>query len=97
RKLMQSIPGLELVEMPGSDRCCGAAGIYQITQREFSTRLLDSKMKDVAAADAEVLVTTNPGCMLQLDMGLRKAGLPGRTYHVVELLDWAYAIAEIKR
>ena len=94
RKLMRSIPGLELVEMSGSDRCCGAAGIYQITQRELSSQILDSKMRDVAATDADILVTANPGCMIQLDLGLRNAGLPGRAYHIVELLDWAYSIAE---
>ncbi|MFQ5872843.1 MAG: (Fe-S)-binding protein [Dehalococcoidia bacterium] len=92
--LLDAIPGLELVEMPGSDRCCGAAGIYQITQRELSSQLLDSKMRDVASTDADLLVTANPGCMIQLDLGLRKAGVPGRSYHMVELLDMAYSIAE---
>ena len=97
RKLMRAIPGMELVEMPGSDRCCGAAGIYNIVQRELSMRLLESKMRDVASVDADILVTANPGCMIQLDQGLRKTGLPGRTYHVVELLDWAYTLAESNR
>lgn len=90
REVMNSIPGLELVEMPNSDRCCGAAGSYQITQREMSSRILGSKMRDIASADADILVTANPGCMIQLDMGLRKEGRPGRSYHVVELLDMAY-------
>ena len=94
RKVMGSIPGLELIEMPGSDRCCGAAGIYNIVQRELSMQLLDSKMRDVASTGAEVLVTANPGCMIQLDQGLRKAGLPGRTFHIVELLDQAYDLAD---
>ena len=94
RALLKAIPGMELVEMPGSDRCCGAAGIYQITQRELSSQLLDSKMRDVASTDADILVTANPGCMIQLDLGLKKAGLPGRTFHIVELLDWAYSISE---
>ncbi len=94
RTVLRSIPGLELVEMPGSDNCCGAAGIYNIVQRELSMQILDSKMQDVASTGAELLVTANPGCMLQLDLGLKKAGLPGRSYHVVELLDQAYALED---
>ena len=80
--------------MPGSDNCCGAAGVYNIVQREMSMQILDSKMKDVASTDADIVVTANPGYMLQLDLGLKKAGLPGRSYHVVELLDQAYALED---
>ncbi|MCH7997505.1 MAG: (Fe-S)-binding protein, partial [Chloroflexi bacterium] len=71
-----------------------AAGVYNIGQRDMSRQILDSKMKDVASTDADIVVTANPGCMLQLDLGLKKAGLPGRSYHVVELLDQAYALEE---
>ncbi len=94
RELMGMIPGLELIEMPGSDRCCGAAGVYQITQREMSYRLLQSKMDDVTSTGADLVVTANPGCMIQLDSGLRERGVPGRSFHVIELLDWAYALAD---
>lgn len=94
RAVMQAVPGLELCEMAGSDRCCGSAGVYNITKQEFSARLLESKMADVADTGAEVVVTANPGCMMQLDVGLRRAGLPGRVAHVVELLDWAYQAAD---
>lgn len=97
RELMAMIPGLELVEMPGSDRCCGAAGVYQITQQEMSSRLLQSKMKDVTSTNADLVVTANPGCMIQLDTGLRESGIPGRSLHVVELLDWAYTLADTNR
>lgn len=94
RTLLRSIPGLELVEMSGSDRCCGAAGVYQMVQREMSSQLLDSKMRDMVLTGADMLVTANPGCMMQLDLGLKRWGLDGRAYHIVELLDWAYAVAE---
>lgn len=90
RAVLKSIPGLELVEMHGPDRCCGSAGVYNITKPELSGRLLQSKMEDVASTGAEVVVTANPGCMLQLSLGLQRAGLPGRVAHVVEVLDWAY-------
>ena len=90
RQVLTSIPGVELCEMPNSDKCCGAAGVYNIVNPELSSQLLDSKMRDVSAAEADVVTTANPGCMLQLDMGLRKQGQTTRSYHVVELLDEAY-------
>ena len=90
RTILESIPGLDLVEMDNADRCCGAAGIYSVTQREFSNRLLDSKMEQVAATGAETIVTANPGCVIQLENGLRRIGMPGRVCHVVDILDEAY-------
>ncbi|MCH8065275.1 MAG: 4Fe-4S dicluster domain-containing protein [Chloroflexi bacterium] len=105
RTLLRSIPGLELVELEGADRCCGSAGIYSFAQREMSLRLLDEKMRDVASAldlrtgrwpdtgNAPVIATANPGCMMQLEAGLRRHRLPGRVVHVVELLDEAYGAA----
>ena len=77
--------------MDNSDRCCGAAGIYSVTQRELSNRLLDGKMEQVAATGADVVATANPGCVIQLETGLRRAGVQGRVCHVVDLLDEAYA------
>ena len=94
RQLLQSIPGLDLVEMDSPDRCCGSAGIYSFAQREMSMQLLDDKMRDVAATQASVIATANPGCMLQIEAGLRRHGLQGRVVHVVELLDEAYQAEE---
>ena len=93
RELLRAIPGLELVELDAPDRCCGSAGIYSFAQREMSLRLLDEKMRDVGATNASVIATANPGCMMQLEAGLRRHGLPGRVVHVVELLDEAYGVA----
>ncbi len=94
RQLLQSIPGLDLVEMDSPDRCCGSAGIYSFAQREMSMRLLDDKMRDIVATQASVIATANPGCMLQLETGLRRDGLDARVVHVVELLDEAYQAAD---
>ena len=91
RQLLRAIPGLELVEMENADRCCGSAGIYNVTHREMSSRLLADKMRAVAATEASVVATANPGCMLQLEAGLRLHGLKGTVAHVVEVLDEAYA------
>ena len=88
------MPGLELVEMEDASRCCGAAGIYTITQREMSGRLLDRKMQGVLAAKADVVATANPGCAIQLEVGLKEAGAPGRVCHVVDILDEAYRAEE---
>ena len=97
REILRAIPGLELVEMEAADRCCGSAGIYSFAQREMSLSLLDDKMRDVAATGAPVIATANPGCMLQLEAGLRRHGLEGRVVHVVELLDEAYRAEEEAR
>ncbi|MBI4498783.1 MAG: 4Fe-4S dicluster domain-containing protein [Chloroflexi bacterium] len=93
RALLRLIPGLELVETPAADRCCGSAGIYNLTQSEMSLRLLESKMADVATSRAAVVVTANPGCQVQLTLGLQRAGLPGRVMHLAEVLDAAYRAA----
>ena len=90
RTLLRSIPGLEFVEMAGSSDCCGAGGSYSITQREFSIRLLDTKMKAVMDTGAEVVATANPGCSIQIDQGVRRLGVPVRVRYVTDLLDEAY-------
>ena len=76
--------------MEDANGCCGAAGIYAITQRRLSRRLLSGKMERVAATGAEVVATANPGCTIQLQTGLEQTGIPGRVAHVVDLLDEAY-------
>jgi Fe-S oxidoreductase len=90
RELLRSIPGLELVEMTAPDRCCGSAGIYNLTQTEMSRRVLDDKMLDVMSTNCDVISTANPGCMLQLDLGVRLNGGSQEVVHVVDLLDRAY-------
>jgi glycolate oxidase iron-sulfur subunit len=90
RELLRSIPGLELTEMATPDRCCGSAGIYNVTQTEMSRLVLEDKMKDVMSTNCDVVCTANPGCMLQLDLGVRLNGGSQEVLHVVELLDRAY-------
>ena len=76
--------------MEEASLCCGGAGGYVIAQGAFARRLLERKMRRVAATGAQLIVTANPGCMLQLQAGLRLFGLPGRVCHLAELLDRAY-------
>jgi len=94
RKLLESIPGLKLVEMEASDRCCGSAGIYNLTHSAMSQQLLKEKMESVSATQAEAIVAPNPGCMLQLGYGARRYGPTVHVYHLMDLLDRAYNEAE---
>ena len=87
RMILRAIPGLRLREMSAPDRCCGSAGIYNIVQRKMSLALLDDKMDDIAQTGATVIATANPGCVMQLEAGVRRAGIDGRVAHVIELLD----------
>jgi glycolate oxidase iron-sulfur subunit len=91
RLLLRAIPGLELREMAAPDRCCGSAGVYNLVQRDMSERLLASKMDDVAGTGATCIATANPGCMMQLESGVRQRGLRAEVVHVIELLDRAMA------
>ncbi len=90
RQLLRAIPGLKFKEMPLSDICCGSAGIYNVLHTDLSMQILEKKMGNVKLARAEVIATANPGCMLQLEAGVRKWGNGERVAHVVELLDEAY-------
>jgi len=90
RKLLRAVPGLKFREMPMSDLCCGSAGIYNVVQNEMAMTVLKSKMDYVNMTGAEVIVTANPGCMLQLQAGARMHGKGQRVAHVVEILDEAY-------
>jgi glycolate oxidase iron-sulfur subunit len=98
RILLQAIPGLEFVEMLDSDKCCGSAGIYNVTHFDMSMQILDHKMENVAATNAEVLATTNPGCHAQLQYGVKRCGLnearpanaPLQVKHLAEILDESY-------
>jgi glycolate oxidase iron-sulfur subunit len=78
--------------MAESSLCCGSAGVYNVTQPALSRRLMERKTSHVLASGADVVVSANPGCMLQLQAGLRAAGAAERVQvrHIVELLDEAY-------
>jgi glycolate oxidase iron-sulfur subunit len=91
RGLLRSIPGLELREMAESSLCCGSAGVYNLTNPNESRQLQQRKLDHAATTRAEVIVTANPGCYIQLQSGLDERGDPTRVKHIVELLDEATA------
>jgi glycolate oxidase iron-sulfur subunit len=90
RKLLQAIPGLTYREMPMADLCCGSAGIYNVVHNQLAMQILEHKMEYVASTGASLIVTANPGCMLQLAAGARLYGTGQRVAHVVQVLDEAY-------
>jgi glycolate oxidase iron-sulfur subunit len=79
--------------MPLADICCGSAGIYNVLHTDLSMQILEKKMGNVKLAQADIIATANPGCMIQLQAGVKKWGREERVVHVVELLDEAYRTA----
>lgn len=92
RRLLAALPGVELVAHANPEACCGAAGIYNLTQRKLSRQILDAKMDSLARANPELIVTGNPGCMMQLRRGIAERGMKTRVQHPIELLDALYRI-----
>jgi glycolate oxidase iron-sulfur subunit len=92
RRLLQDIPGVALVPFKEADWCCGSAGTYNLTQPDMSRRLLDRKLQHIAAVDPDVIATGNPGCLLQLAWGAKRAGLRAEVLHPIALLDRAYRL-----
>jgi glycolate dehydrogenase iron-sulfur subunit len=90
RALLAAIPDLEVLPLVEADWCCGSAGTYNVTQPELSAALLERKVGHVLRTGAEILVTANPGCQMQLQAGLRQAGSRVRVVHLMDLLDRAY-------
>jgi glycolate oxidase iron-sulfur subunit len=90
RQILQSIPGLKLVELPEAAWCCGSAGIYNIVQPEMAEQLLKRKLEHIKRTGAMIVATGNPGCLLQLINGARKQGLSLRVVHPITLLVEAY-------
>jgi glycolate oxidase iron-sulfur subunit len=93
--LLKAVPGLRLRTLAGSDRCCGSAGIYSVLRPAMARAVLDSKIESVAEVRPRpaLVVTGNPGCLMQIGAGLRAARLPIGVAHPVELLDLSYDAA----
>jgi glycolate oxidase iron-sulfur subunit len=91
RQLLQSIPGVQLLEMDESTLCCGSAGIYNVTNPKESAQLRQRKLGHALATGAQIVATVNPGCLLQLQSGARRQGRDIKVKHIVELLDEATA------
>ncbi|MBK5459018.1 (Fe-S)-binding protein [Peribacillus sp. TH27] len=93
-ELLKQVPGIQLIEMDQADMCCGSAGIYNIVNYDSSMQILDEKMKHTKATEATVIITTNPGCLLQMKLGIDREGLTQsmRALHLIEYLAEAAGI-----
>lgn len=86
RQLIRQIPGVELREMQEASWCCGSAATWGLKFSQDSQKVLDRKLDNVKASGADILITANPGCHLQLAWGVRQAGMPQDVLHLMELL-----------
>ena len=87
RALLRAIAGVTLIEIADAERCCGSAGIYNVTQPAISAELQRQKVAAILAARPDVVVSANPGCILQIVAGLRAAGSPVPVIHLMRFLD----------
>jgi glycolate oxidase iron-sulfur subunit len=86
-QLLDKCTNIETKPLEDKELCCGSAGIFNITHPELSFQVLADKMKRIAETDANVIVTTNPGCMIQLEYGAKASGLNIKVRHLASLLD----------
>jgi len=90
RELLRNIDNLELVEMPDRNACCGSGGIYSLTHTDVSRALLEEKVQDAKTVEPDIVITTNPGCLMHLNYGMKDTP----TYHLATILAKAYREGE---
>ncbi len=90
RQMLNAIPGLELMELPEAAICCGSAGVFNLIQPDTARQLADRKAQYVINSGAQALVSANPGCLLHIASGLRRAGHPLPVFHLIEFVDAAF-------
>ncbi len=86
RSILKALPGLNYVELPEADWCCGGAGSYALSHYRLSRRVLDRKIANVAKTRAQIVATSCPACMIHLSYGIRMHGLDVRVMHISELV-----------
>jgi glycolate oxidase iron-sulfur subunit len=95
QEMLRSVVGADFVPLEGTERCCGAAGIYNLLQPELSGRVLREKLDHVRQTNATILATGNPGCQMHIGAGAQIAGMNLKVCHPIELVDEAYAQAGV--
>jgi glycolate oxidase iron-sulfur subunit len=86
RDLLKSVPGIEYIELPEASWCCGSAGIYNIVRYDDSMKMLERKVENIQMIRPDIIVTGNPGCMLQIQHGLREKGVNVELMHTATFL-----------
>lgn len=94
RDILKSIQNVEYVELEGAEYCCGSAGIYNLLESKMSMKILDDKMEKVKETKAAIIVTSNPGCLLQMKLGIERAGVSDRM-QAVHLVDFLSEYVEV--
>jgi glycolate oxidase iron-sulfur subunit len=89
--VLRAIPELDLVPLAESDQCCGSAGIYNLIEPDVSNAVLATKLRRIDETKAGLVVTGNPGCLMQIGAGLIRSGSTARAVHPIDLLDASYA------
>lgn len=89
-RMLRAVTGGKFVALNGSERCCGAAGVYNLLQPDMSQRVLKEKLDHVRETNAGILATGNPGCQMHIGAGASLSGIPLRVCHPIELVDQAY-------
>ena len=92
-KMVRSIRNLNFAELPGAERCCGAAGVYNMLQPELSQQVLKEKLDAIDMVEADIVVTGNAGCQMQIGAGSKLAQMDVQVCHPIELVDQSYARA----
>ena len=93
RSLLKDSPGFDYKELIDAGSCCGSAGIYNLLQPEMAKKILDQKMKGVKELQPAKVVTSNPGCLMQMQVGIKREGLE-KEMQAVHIVDFLYEIIE---
>ena len=89
-RMLRTVAGQNFVALNGTERCCGAAGVYNLLQPEMSERVLTEKLAHIKASNAAILATGNPGCQMHIGAGARLANMELQVCHPIEIVDQAY-------
>lgn len=88
-QILKMIPGIKFVKLKESDWCCGSAGTYWMKEKDAAGRILNRKLENIKKIDPDYIITSNPGCLLQLIKGVRQENLKAKVIHLTELLQMA--------
>ncbi|MGE5221394.1 MAG: (Fe-S)-binding protein [Omnitrophica WOR_2 bacterium] len=86
KTLLSAVRGLEVIPLDEEDTCCGFGGAFSVTYPEVSRMMMDNKVRNIIASGADTVVSCEPGCLMNIAGGLRKAGSPIRAMHIADLL-----------
>jgi L-lactate dehydrogenase complex protein LldE len=85
-RLLRAVRGLDLVELPAADQCCGFGGTFAVKNAEVSMAMLDDKLSAIERSGAEAVTAVDNSCLMQIGGGLSRRGSPVRTVHLAEIL-----------